>query len=352
MKKALHLVTLSLLMLLSKTSYSYNELTFCHEVRNVRLSITSTGTSPAVAWKWSYPGATPVTNGFREDSICGGLEYKVAGTYWVYVETTFANGETDLDTWKMNAFVSVIPNFSLPDSVVCRPSINLNYTTGINGSIYRYLWKPNDQTTANANINSPGSYTGIVYSVDDYSDRFGACDSQWSDFTITQEAPISVDLPQNLFICQGAPVTLDAGNPGSSYAWLPNGESTRTVQAGFPGTYSVIVTTPLGCKAQGQTTVKDSCPIYVWMPNVFSPNGDGKNDSLRWDGNVYSTKDYRFRVYSRWGEKLFDTKDMWQSWDGYYNGKPVQTGVYVYRIEFIDSKEEIRRLEGDVTVLR
>ena len=352
MKRTVSLILFLFALLYSHSSWAYNELSFCHKVRNVRLTINSTGSAQAVAWKWTYSGATQVMPGFREDSVCGGLEYKVAGIYWVYVETTFSNGQKDLDTWRMNAFVSVIPNFSFRDSIVCSSNVNINYTSGLANSIYRYLWKPNNQTTASVNITQPGNYTGVVYSVDDYSDRFGACDSQWRNFTITQEAPIAVNLPQNLFICQGSSISLDAGNPGSTYSWLPNGEQSRIVMAGFPGTYSVTVTSSLGCRAFGQTTVKDSCPIYVWMPNAFSPNNDGKNDSLRWNGNVYSTKNYSYKVYNRWGEKLFETDNMWQSWDGYYMRKPVPTGVYVYRIDFIDSKDGLRQLFGNVTLLR
>lgn len=344
-------IPLFLLFFICKTTSAYNELTFCHEVRFVTLSILNNGGSPAVAWDWTYTGGTPVGN-FRQDSVLGGLEYSTAGTYWVYVETTYANGGSQLDTWKLNAFVSTIPDFSFPDSVVCGTNLNLNYTSGISGSIYRYLWEPDNQTTESIAITAPGSYTGTVYSVDDFSDRFGACDSQSRSFTISQEEEISVDLPQDLFICQGTPVTLDAGNPGSTYSWLPNGESSQTVEAAFPGIYSVTVTTPLGCVAQAQTTVKDSCPIYVWMPNAFTINEDGRNDSLKWQGNVVRASEYSFKIFNRWGEILFETKDMWQSWDGKYAGSPVQAGVYGYQIYFIDSKGKIRSLAGDVTVLR
>ena len=346
--------TLCILIFLATSQQvkAYNELTFCHEVRNVRLSITNTGSLQAVAWQWTYTGATPVMPGFRQDSICGGLSYDNPGVYWVYVQTTFSDGSTDLDTWRMNAFVSVIPLFTLPDSVVCTPSISLNYTSGISGPIYRYLWQPSGGTNVSQNITAAGNYTGIVYSVDDYSNRFGACDSQWQDFTITQEAPLNVSLPQGLFICQGAPINLDAGNPGASYAWLPNGETSQVITLDRPGTYSVTVRSPLGCTANASTVVRDSCPIFVWMPNVFSPNGDGRNDRLIWKGNVLEAKNYRYRVYNRWGEKVFDTRDFTAEWDGTYDGKQCQTGVYVYKVEFVDNKDEQRQLEGNVTLIR
>ena len=165
---------------------AYNELTFCHEVRNVILNIKNEGSIPAVAWDWTYVGGTPHP-GYRSDSVLGPIEYKIAGTYWVYVTTTFQNGSTDLDTFKMNAFASRVPSFSFKDTVVCSssPNFNINFNSGVTGDIYRYLWKPDDQTTNNITVTAPGNYTGVVYSVDDYSDRYGACDSQWRNFTIT-----------------------------------------------------------------------------------------------------------------------------------------------------------------------
>ncbi len=68
------------------------------------------------------------------------------------------------------------------------------------------------------------------------------------------------------------------------------------------------------------------------MPNAFTPNNDGLNDLLR----VLPLDNYElvsFDVYSRWGEKIFSTKNALQGWDGTLKGQPQATGTYVYYIE-------------------
>lgn len=66
----------------------------------------------------------------------------------------------------------------------------------------------------------------------------------------------------------------------------------------------------------------------VFVPNTFTPNGDGKNDFFRVYSNV--TKSIHWMVFNQWGEKIFESNDIQGTWDGIYKGKPQPIGVYVY----------------------
>jgi gliding motility-associated-like protein len=88
----------------------------------------------------------------------------------------------------------------------------------------------------------------------------------------------------------------------------------------------------------------------VFVPNAFSPNGDGNNDCLK----VYSNclEKVLFRIYSRWGAMIYETEDIEACWNGEYNGSTLNSGVYVYTVKAkLINGEEID-LKGDVTLFK
>ena len=66
----------------------------------------------------------------------------------------------------------------------------------------------------------------------------------------------------------------------------------------------------------------------VFIPNTFTPNGDGLNDVLQVYGDV--VKDLVFMVFNQWGEKIVESRDKNRIWDGTYKGKMQPVGVYIY----------------------
>ena len=96
----------------------------------------------------------------------------------------------------------------------------------------------------------------------------------------------------------------------------------------------------------------------VHIPNAFSPNADGHNEVFRpittfvVDGTVTGVENYLFTVYNRWGEKVFETFDIREGWDGYYKGELCQQDVYIYRLrcEGVDGNQY--NFDGTVTLVR
>jgi gliding motility-associated-like protein len=89
----------------------------------------------------------------------------------------------------------------------------------------------------------------------------------------------------------------------------------------------------------------DSC-----IPNIFSPNGDAKNDYFK---PLCPDLDIAlFCIYNRWGEKIFETTDKNIGWDGNFNNQPQQSGVYFYLIKYRHKKWGLKILKGDITLIR
>jgi len=102
-----------------------------------------------------------------------------------------------------------------------------------------------------------------------------------------------------------------------------------------------------------QSISNEICLPYetvVWIPNSFTPNGDGLNDSF----SIFSiaVKEMHLKIFNRWGEILFSSDDKSKSWTGINGSKPVKQGVYYYQITGIANNGKSFIYEGNVTVVR
>jgi gliding motility-associated-like protein len=145
---------------------------------------------------------------------------------------------------------------------------------------------------------------------------------------------------------------------GSSALWSPGNSlsctaclSTEATPADTT-TYFVTVTDANGCSATDSVTVFVIPPDEVFIPNAFTPNGDGLNDELLpvLSGNT-ATKS--LSVFNRWGQQVFFTTSPGTGWDGSYQGKPEDIGVFVYffsGVNVVTGKEIVK--QGNVLLLR
>jgi gliding motility-associated-like protein len=125
-----------------------------------------------------------------------------------------------------------------------------------------------------------------------------------------------------------------------------------------PTLYTITATGPEGCTAETHVSVHVKINKRVYVPNVFSPNGDGMNDYFY----PYVTKNVRkisyFRVFTRWGEQVFENQNFLPDttervgWNGKFRGDEATTGVFVWimEIELLNGNKELYK--GDVTLMR
>jgi gliding motility-associated-like protein len=147
------------------------------------------------------------------------------------------------------------------------------------------------------------------------------------------------------------------------YSWLPDTFLTcytcfdPTAEPPNTTTFTITVTNQSGCVASDDVTVflVKNRPIYI--PNAFTPNGDGTNDYFTLYGGKSARKIQLLRIFNRWGALIFegqdlDLGDVSQGWDGTFKGERLQPDVFAFYalIEFID--DEIILFEGDLTILK
>ncbi len=136
----------------------------------------------------------------------------------------------------------------------------------------------------------------------------------------------------------GSSVTLNAGE-ALGYAWFPADNLSNTAQQSVVAsptqttTYFLEAITLNGCTVTDSITViVEPAPVLttLFVPNLFSPNGDGKNDELRLYGQRIETM--TFQVYDRQGTLLFETNRLEEGWNGKYRNQSLPNGLYLWKI--------------------
>ena len=133
----------------------------------------------------------------------------------------------------------------------------------------------------------------------------------------------------------------------TSYLWQDS-STMPTFTVTRAGTYWVKVTYENGCSASDTVAVKVIGCLPAVIPNTFTPNGDGINDTWKIDGLAGFTN-CTVSVYSRWGQLVFKSTGYPKPWDGTSNGKNLPFGTYYY---IIDLKNNAPPVSGNVTIVR
>ena len=105
-----------------------------------------------------------------------------------------------------------------------------------------------------------------------------------------------------------------------------------------PGTYpiSLIVTNADGCRDTTENTLIVNSIFTLYIPNAFTPDGDGLNDEFYVQGAAVSSDNFSLMIFNRWGELIFETTDLTAKWDGNIKDKPLPIGSYAWKVNAKD----------------
>ena len=228
---------------------------------------------------------------------------------------------------------------------------------------YQYSWQLNDGTTyggAHPQV-APQHSTNYTVTV---TDALG-CTSVSEGHITVREGTFPEPLEAWCSFCNIVAyheTTLNSTDYGEEYTyqWTPSESMTTpdqpstTVTPETSTTYTVSVTDTFGCTRTATVTI-DVTPIvcdnpFVFIPNTFTPNGDGRNDILYVRSDIL--EECYFVIYNRWGERIFETFDQSIGWDGKYKQKDCQRGTYDYYFKGKCKDGDELELKGNVTLIR
>ncbi len=274
-------------------------------------STTLTGITNTEGW-WSLLSTPTDTIQSINNSIT--ISPAITTTYlWNGIQTTYA----------VTVSVSSPPDISLPaDTTICDEASILLDATNTSST---YLWSTG-ATTPQIKAAESGIYVVTVNN--------GFCVAR-DTFQLEVLTSPDVYLGGTAIICTDNDefVTLNAG-PGTSYFWLPGGDTTSTLTVTEPGMYSVLVSHANGCNKSDSIIISEVCTETLFVPGAFTPNSDGKNDLFYADGT--NILNFEIIIFNRWGQQVFSSESLGiqGAWNGKDGQTPVPAGLYSYMIYY------------------
>lgn len=321
------------------------------------VSITTTYTGSGYTYSWSSSGAIQGAN--NTPSVVAQLSTSGASVFTLTINDGLCTGTNTLAIKVVECTPPVANFMHLTNDSICTTGCVTFSATPSGGEPMTYEWHfiggtPPISTMMSPEVcySTPGNYTVALM-----------VSNPWGKDTLIIPNDINVaDMPvvvasRDTTIQIGQTVPIHAVG-ATYYQWYPNDGtiacptcSSTTVQPKLTTQYIVVGSNSPYCISQDTVNINVEvvCGDF-FIPNVFSPNGDGSNDVLTIYG--FCVKTYTLQIYNRWGEKVFETSDQKNGWDGSFKGKPMDTGAFMYKVDGITTEEKPFHLKGNITLLR
>lgn len=263
----------------------------------------------------------------------------------------------------------VSPIASNSVTIYPRPSVTMSFANACKGDevtftaanddasvpVRTYNWNFADGSTGSG-ITAAHTYTKRdTFTIQLYAEADNGCVS----------APIKKDLiiygtnafaGNDTLVISNLPLQLN-GTGGYEYSWSPaTGLSDPSIANPVvvlekSGTYVLTASSPLGCETTDTINIKVMKGPAIYVPNAFSPNGDGINDRFRVTP-VGITNIYYFRIFNRYGQLVFNASNTKDGWDGTISGKQQGSGTYVWMVKGKDFTGRVHEERGTLQLVR
>lgn len=310
-------------------------------------------------WKWNFDDNT---GSAAKDTV---KQFTAPGTYLVKFTAISTDGCIADTTKPVKADAFAALNFDKDSVVVCEGTAAvLTIAHPEAGIVYEWY----DAPTGGSKIQEGNSYTigSVTRQVQVYVTAVkNGCASPREKATAAVLAKLVQPVIATDSVSPGFIRFRWQAVPGATgYEVSPDNITWGLPSSGSTGLTHVMApvrpgqTVDLWVKAKGSLACQDtvnSITAYipqdkVFVPNSFTPNGDGLNDVIKVYGAAI--RELRFAIFNQWGEKVFETHDLNAGWDGMYNGKPQPSGVYIYACQLVLTDGTAQTKKGTVNLIR
>ncbi|OFY95653.1 MAG: hypothetical protein A3K10_10145 [Bacteroidetes bacterium RIFCSPLOWO2_12_FULL_31_6] len=285
-------------------------------------------------WNWTFSGGSPSSfSGQNPGSIC--FNTLGVNTVTLSVVNNFGIDDTTI-TINVTACNPPIADFTSNDNEICEGDC-INFSDlSVEADSWNWVFAGGTPTySTSQNPQNVCFNTNGVYTIELTATNSFGTDTKSSTIVVNQNPIISLGI--DISINEGEEVTLIATGSSGMYNWLPEeifsclGCASQTFSPHNNTTIQVTVIDDNGCEANDKLNVYIEWEYEIFVPNAFTPFGDGLNDSF---GPVcdFDIEDYQLVVFNRWGEAIFEGFNQKNGWDGKVNNQLVPAGVYVWRL--------------------
>lgn len=248
----------------------------------------------------------------------------------------------------VNVLVKNTPSVSINSPLICSGTSTVLTASGAAS----YTWS-NGSTTPTVSV-SPNTTT--IYTVTGVT---SGCSNSIST-TVSVTTTPTLTLSSDVTIIKGTSTTLTATG-GTTYTWTPS-LGLSCVNCETPIASPLVTSNYCVETNEGACTDKQCVTVIVEIyydnnndygtPNAFTPNNDGVNDEFCLQGWKDCISDFKIAIYDRWGEKVYESSDPSFCWDGTFNGKPLNSAVFVFYINAQALKIGAINKKGNITLVR
>lgn len=324
---------------------------------------------------WSGPGVTAgVFN-----PVAAGVTTNLNPPYHTIKYVTGTGGYCpDSSTIQVQVFNRPVVNFTASNNEGCAPNTSVSFVPNVSPAGGTFAWTFGDGSTGGGANTSHTYVTPGIYSPKvSYTDPNGCKnDSTATGLVIVHPTPDAnfYGTPNPTTILEPEVEFVNATTIGAeptgvatvmTWNWDFGLFGTSNLASMSPpyikkafedaGTYAVTLTatTQFGCTDAVTVYIKVEPEYVIYIPNTFTPNGDGKNDFFSVEGfGINEAKGFKMSIFDRWGQKVYETDDINKGWDGKYKDQPVQEDTYIYRVTFKDSSGKNHIKTGHVNVMK
>jgi gliding motility-associated-like protein len=328
----------------------------CVDSTQVQLIDQSSNPNSTVSsWRWIFWDGTIDSTQNPTNTIFGQENYQII---------LIAGSENGCYDLKVDTISSYPVNISTTSfTQICRGGemflevFNLDSTDNLT-----YQWLPESEIIVGQNSNKP--IVAPILTTDFWVTATNQHGCTTTDTLTVQTSnifpPLAIQSSADSTF-PGEPIQLTATFDGNYlYDWLTdsslsaNGIHNPIATPYVPTIYTLLIEDENGCRNIASIPIlirQFECELpYIFIPNAFTPNNDGNNDEFFVRANSI-TKVY-LAVYNRWGQRVFETRDLNQGWDGTFNGMPLEPDVFGYYLE-IDCFNGLKQFKkGNVALIR
>lgn len=315
---------------------------------------------PSVNLNSADPGGTWTGNGITNSAV-GTFNPATAGP-GIHTITYSIPGSCGASN-SIDITVNDLPDVNFSADVVsgCEPIVVTFTNNTINSSSCVWDFGISTQNTCqNVTVSFPSGAYDINLTVTDLN----GCTSSLNNPGMINSYPYPIPSftadPENATILNPTIAFTNTSSGANSYLWDFDGigsSSETSPNYTFPdeGSYTVTLTavSTEGCMAQISDNIVIGEEFILYVPNAFTPDGDGLNEVFLPVIDGARITEYEFYIFNRWGEVIFYTENMGEGWNGTFNGFASKADVYVYKIVAVGSSDDVKRTyTGHVTLLR
>lgn len=345
----------------------------CADTALVRLNVYP---DPTMVVHYPAPICTPATANLTAAAITAGSDTGLLYSYWAnaaasiplanpatmpagifYIRGTDANGCFVIQPITVTVYPVPVA-IAGSDTTICTGGVaHLLARVTHAARPASYVWKTATNTMAGNGNDLPVSPAGTILYVLTATVNYGSCRLTATDsMTVFVRPPLTVSAGRDVDGLQGLPLYLHASG-GYQYKWSPAGVLNDATSADpianvQQDTRFILQAISLeGCSAYDTVLVRLFKAPGYFLPNAFTPNGDGLNDRFRPVAVGIANTNW-FRIFNRQGQQVFESDGQADGWDGFSKGKKQPPGNYVWMISGIDINGKMISRKGNVLLLK